>query len=110
MCDGRIVVIEQDNQGGCMGMSTHIQGFNVPDEQWKEMKAVWDTCRQAGIEPPEDVSKYFEWDTPDERGVEVKPKDAECCSEFRDDYRDGYEIDVRELAADLTHIRPHNSY
>jgi hypothetical protein len=74
------------------------------------MKAAWDTCRQAGIQPPEEVSKYFEWDTPDERGVEVKLKDAECCSEFRDDYRVGSEINVRKLPADLTHIRFYNSY
>jgi hypothetical protein len=56
------------------------------------------------------VGCRFEWDTPDERGVEVKLKDAECCSEFRDDYRVGSEIDVRKLPADLTHIRFYNSY
>jgi hypothetical protein len=93
-----------------MGMSTHIQGFKAPDEKWKSMKAVWDSCKAADVEPPEEVSKYFEYDTPDERGVEVKLEGTCCCLDWGDDHRSGFEIDVRKLPADLTHIRLYNSW
>jgi len=93
-----------------MGMSTHIQGFKAPDEKWKAMKAVWDGCEAAGIEPPEEVSDYFEGETPDERGVEVNVSDTDYCKEWSDDYRSGYEVDLRELPSDLTHLRFYNSW
>jgi hypothetical protein len=93
-----------------MGMSTHVQGFKAPDDKWKEMKAVWDACEAAGISPPEAVSKYFEWDKPDDRGVEVKLEGTGYCTEWGDDYRSGFEIEMRKLPADVTHIRFYNSY
>jgi hypothetical protein len=93
-----------------MGMSTHIQGFKAPDEKWKAMKAVWESCELAGVEPPEEVSRFFEGETPDERGVEVKVKDTGCCKEWGDDHRSGYEVDLRALPPDLTHLRFYNSW
>jgi hypothetical protein len=71
---------------------------------------VWDACRAAGISPPEAVSEYFEHDEPDELGVEVKLEGTDCCSEWQDDYRSGFEVDVKKLLSHLTHIRFYNSY
>lgn len=58
-----------------MGMSTHVVGFIPPDEKWQKMKAVWDACRAAGVEVPEDVCDFFEGGEPDPAGVEVMLKD-----------------------------------
>lgn len=41
-----------------MGMSTIVVGFAKPDAKWKSMKAIWDTCIAADIEPPADVRKF----------------------------------------------------
>jgi hypothetical protein len=92
-----------------MGMSTHLLGFKEPDEKWKAMEAVRDSCKAAGINPPEEVSKYFEWDTPDDRGVEVKVECTDCCQELGDDHRSGFEVELRKLPDDLTYIRFYNS-
>ena len=35
-----------------MSMSTHVVGFHPPDEKWKEMKAAWDACMAANVNPP----------------------------------------------------------
>ncbi len=93
-----------------MGISTHVIGFKAPDDKWKAMKVIYDACSAAGIAPPEEVSKYFEWDTPDDQGVEVKLQNTLCCAKWSRDMYDGFEIDVRKLPADVTHIRFFNSY
>jgi hypothetical protein len=91
-----------------MGMSTHVIGFRPPDEKWRKMKAVWDACADAGTSPPKEVSEFFQWTTPDPRGVEVDLR--ACSTKFNDDSRDGIEIDVNKLPKDVTIIRFYNAF
>lgn len=89
-----------------MGMSTNIIGFRAPDEKWKAMKAIYDSCKAAGVGVPSEVELFFENGKPDERGVEIKIEVAEWVNE----YSSGYEVDLKKLPANLTHIRFYNSY
>ena len=89
-------------------MSTHIVGFKAPDEKWKAMKAIWDACENAGIDVPGEVEKYFGGEPPDERGVEVDLD--EDALEWSDDSCSGYEIDVKKIPKDVTHIRFYNAW
>jgi hypothetical protein len=96
-----------------MGMSTHVVGFRPPDEKWKAMAAVWDSCKAAGIEPPREVSEFFDWREPDSNGVEIKETaltKAGAVREWHDDCRSGYEIDVSKLPPDVTVVRVYNSW
>jgi hypothetical protein len=93
-----------------MSMSTHVVGFKPPDDKWKKMKAIWDSCEEAGIEPPKAVSKFFEDTPPDESGVEIELEEHDCVSEYNDDSCNGFEIDVKKLPPDVTVIRFYNSY
>ena len=89
-----------------MGMSTHIIGFRPPDEKWQKMKKVWDACVEAGTDVPDEVSKFFNWDEPDEKGIEVSiPK-----QEFSELGRSGYDVEIAALPAGITHIRFYNSW
>ena len=84
----------------------YVQGFKAPDDKWFKMKQVWDSCRQAGIDPPEEVQRYFEWEKPDPTGVLVELQQTECCQEWSDhDVCEGYQIDISKLPAGVTHIR-----
>jgi hypothetical protein len=87
-------------------MSTHVLGFKPPDEKWKKMKAIWDSCQAAGIDPPQEVEKFFDYCDPDPNGVEVKIE----ATEWRDNAREGYEIDVSKLPKDVTILRFYNSW
>ena len=89
-----------------MGMSTHIVGFVPPDEDWKKMKLVWDSCKSAGIEVPEAVQKFFNWEVPDERGVEVKLP----VIEWSQDTMQGYELELDKIPANVKTIRFYNSW
>jgi hypothetical protein len=91
-----------------MGMSTHVKGFRPPDEKWRQMEKVYSACMKAGIEIPEEVEKFFDYEEPDECGVEVEIKEATC--EWCDDSREGFEIDLKKLPSDVTIIRFYNSY
>ncbi len=93
-----------------MSMSTHVRGFKPADAKWRKMKAIWDSCEEAGIDPPEEVGKFFDWDQPDEAGVDVNLEEHESCQEWADESRRGFEIDVKKLPKDVTVIRFYNSW
>jgi hypothetical protein len=93
-----------------MGMSTHICGFKPPDAKWKAMKAVWDSCRAAGIDAPKEVEDFFGGEVPDPKGVEVELGRDQGLREWGTDYADGFELDVKKLPPDVTVIRFYNHY
>ena len=95
-----------------MSMSTHVVGFKPADEKWLKMKAVWDSCVAAGIDPPNNVLDFFGHEPPDDQGVEVALEKHTCVQRYSSDKRghDGFEIDVRKLPPDVTIIRLYNSY
>ncbi len=93
-----------------MGMSTNVCGFKPPDEKWKKMKAVYDACLQADTKVPKAVEDFFGYDPPDDAGVVVDLEKHACCQEYKEDAREGFEIDVTKLPKDVTLIRFYNSW
>lgn len=94
-----------------MGMSTHCIGFKPPDDHWLQMKAVWDACVKAMIEVPEEVDRFFNGETPDDSGVEIRLDYTDCCSDYSDgDMRVGIEIDLDKVPKGVKAIRFVNSY
>lgn len=85
-------------------------GFKAPDAEWKKMKKVYDSCKEAGIDPPSSVDVYFNYSGPDERGVVVDVEETEAVKEYSDDGVSGFEVDLSKLPKDLTHIRFYNSW
>jgi hypothetical protein len=96
-----------------MGMSTHVVAFKPPGERWQQMKAVWDACEAAGIEPPDEVSEYFEHEEPDPAGVRIERAELVTSGAVRvwtDADAQGYEVDVTKLPRDVTVIRFYNGW
>ena len=96
-----------------MGMSVHIEAFRPPNEKWKRLKAVYDSCVAAGIDPPDDVAEFFNYEGPDNAGVKLcldYPQVHECLSEWRGEASSGYEIDLTKLPKDITILRFYNSW
>jgi hypothetical protein len=89
-----------------MGMSTHVIGFAPADEKWRAMKAIWDSCRAAEIPVPSEVEKFFNYEEPDERGVEVELPSTK----WSDDFREGFEVEVSKIPAHVKVIRFYNSW
>lgn len=95
-----------------MGMHTNIRGIKLPDAKWKMMKAVYDSCRNAGLEIPGEVNAYFGFETPNERGVVVDLTASGHGVEFVDSRHpeSGYRVDVRRLDKDIAFIEFENSW
>jgi len=92
-----------------MGMSTYVVGIKPPDEKWMKMKAAWEACRVAKIPVPKEIRDFFNDEEPDEAGVVVtlsKP----VVKEWKDDMREGFEVDVTKLDPDIKIIRFYNSW
>jgi hypothetical protein len=77
------------------------------------MKAAWDACRAAGVDPPETVEDYFNGEPPDEAGVEVGEEDLKilgAITKYDAEMYDGFEVHVDKLPKDVKIIRFYNSY
>ena len=91
-----------------MSMSTHVVGFRPPDETWQKMKAAWDACCLAGVNPPTPVASFFGPSGPDPSGVDVDIRTA--VKSYSDDNREGFEVDLTKLPPGLTALRFWNSW
>ncbi len=87
-------------------MSTHVIGFKPPDEKWAAMKKIYDSCKEAGIHPPQEVNKFFDYQDPDPNGVEVEIPH----SEWSDDMETGIEICIDKIPKDVKIVRFYNSF
>lgn len=101
-----------------MSMSMRVQAFKPADDKWRKMKEIWDSCEEAGVEVPREVSRFFGDEDPDPSGV-----DAGGCSGYDEegdlpdwitkvnaDMTDGFEIDTTKLPKDVTRVRFTCSY
>lgn len=91
-------------------MNTHIVGFVPPDDKWKQMRAVWDACEEAGIKAPNEVIDFFEGAEPDEQGATVQLDHHDAVSEYNAEMKSGYEVDLQKLPANVRYLRFYNSY
>jgi hypothetical protein len=95
-----------------MGMHSYVLGFREPDEKWHQMKSVWDACKAADIDSPKEVEMFFGGEAPDPSGIETPLSygKSPCCSEYKSDMREGFEIDISKLPDNITKIRFVNAY
>lgn len=96
-----------------MGMSTRVTAFRPADAEWKKMRAVWQTCHDAGINIPTEVEQFFDCRAPDERGVEIYMAALTACGavkEWSNENSAGFELDVKKLPPDVTVVRFYNSW
>ena len=91
-------------------MRTRVIGFAPPDDKWKQMKAVWDACELAGVSAPPEVIEFFDGEEPDEQGIEVNLEDHECITKYNEESREGYEVEVKKIPANVQYIRFYNAY
>ena len=100
--------------------SLEIVGVRPPDDEWRKMKAIWDSCESADIEPPKEVRNYFGDDGPHEEGICVGVE-KEVVSEGHEfmttGVRDGatgdyYLVELAKLPKNITHLKVwiHESY
>lgn len=93
-----------------MGMSTHVYGIKPPDAKWKKMKAAYEACQAAGIDPPEELDDFFGGESPDKAGVIVDLTKSKAVSEWNGEMESGFQVDLTKLPKDVTIIRFFNLY
>jgi hypothetical protein len=91
-----------------MGMHSYVKGIKSPDApQYIKYKTIWDACKDAGVDIPNEVERFFDYEPPDNGGIVV-----DIPSEEWNDHnsRDGIEVRVSDIPSDVTIIRFINSY
>ena len=78
------------------------------------MKAVWDACKAADVDPPPAVVRYFEDEDgdamPDESGIRVSLYRHESVKEWSNDHESGLMVDLGKLPEGVTLLRFYNSW
>ena len=91
-----------------MSMSTHLIGIIPPNDMWKNMKAIWDSCEVANIKIPSEVLAFFDDTPPDDAGVMI---DLETIAKpYHTDSAEGFELDVDKIPKHVKTIRFYNSW
>jgi hypothetical protein len=91
-----------------MSMSTHVIGFITPSETYKLKVAAWRACAAAGVDIPTELNEFFNYETPQDAGMQVKidlavyPYSANCKS--------GFDVDINKLPPGVSVVRFYNSY
>ena len=93
-----------------MSTSNHIIGFIPQDAGFKKMKKIYDLCKEGNIEVPEEVQKFFNYETPDDSGVWIDLEGKDFVKDFYDDMESGWEIDVTRIPKIIKTIRFYISY
>ena len=89
----------------------YLMGFKPPDEKWKKMKAIWDACEAAKVDPPRKVEEFFDGEPPEDTGVALElgkgydKKGLDILREYSDEMKSGYEFDLKDLPPDVKTIR-----
>jgi hypothetical protein len=92
-----------------MSMSSYAVAFRPADEKWLKMKAIYDSCKAAKIDPPDQVTDFFNDEPPDSSGVEIDIRSI--VEHYTDgDMEEDLQIDLTKLPKGVTVIRFVNSW
>jgi hypothetical protein len=86
-------------------MAAGITGFVPPDDRWQKMRDVFAACAAAGLDTPAEVVRFFAGQQPDPAGQEVDVPHRG----WQDEFRQGLEIRVDDIPANVKVIRFYNS-
>lgn len=82
-------------------MNLYVEGIRPPDEKWKRMKKVLDTCRDNDVSVPDEVWDFFGHDEPCPDGVDV----GILHSRFKEEMIDCIEVKVEDIPPDVKILR-----
>jgi hypothetical protein len=88
----------------------HIVGLRPPNDKWKKMKAIYDSCVAGEVPIPKAVEDFFNGEPPDATGVKVPLPGHISVKAWRDDSAEGIEVDVTMLPKGVTILRFYNSW
>ena len=98
-----------------MSVSVVLRGICPPDEYWKKMKAIWDSCVAAQVTIPSEVAEFFGGTGPDSSGVVMKLGEGDtgyhkCVKIYKAEMCDGFEVDITKVPDHVTILRFYASF
>lgn len=90
-----------------MSVNVYFRGIKAPTEEYRKKVAAYKALKDAGLDIPEELQEYFDYEEPDESGQTVEIEEAE----EGDVMEDGeVTIDLAKLPPGVTHIKAILSY
>ena len=84
-----------------MGMYLTVKGVTSPTEKWRMLKCIYDACREASIDPPDEVMDFFGGVEPDEDGVVISLAHHHAVTEIEG----GFDVLLEDLPDAIKIIR-----
>ena len=79
-----------------------VYAIRPPDAKFKKMKAIYDACIAGGVDVPDDVEEFFDYEEPDPLGTQVEIKKVQL---LKGEYELGFQMAVKDVPSWATHIR-----
>lgn len=79
-----------------MGMSIHLSTIVPVDEKYEKMLKVYESCKEAGLDIPEEVDQFFDYQESNPDGIERELNKDFIDKPYKEGY-DIYEVDIEEL-------------
>lgn len=91
-----------------MGFNVYYRGVKPPTEEYKKKLAAYKALEVAGLEIPDELQEYFDYEEPSEDGMEVSIREAVSGDIM---HEDGYAlIDLNKLPKGVAFIKVIGSY
>jgi len=91
-------------------MSISVAGIKPADEKYRKMLEVYEACKAASVPVPDAVQKFFNYGDPEPTGVLVslsspgRARDPSI-TEYRNDYSEGFEVNLDKLDPNIRVLR-----
>lgn len=91
-----------------MTTSYHVRAIRKPDDQWHQMKKIYDSCQEAGVHIPPEVDEFFGFEKPNPLGVEIDLDDVDANNEQVGETT--WTVALADIPKQCTHIQFCTSY
>lgn len=93
-----------------MSATYSVYGVKQTDDRFHKMKAIYDTCQEAGVEIPSEVYEYFNHEEPNDTGIVIRLSEEPYVTQFHKPGTSGFDVKLSDIPKGLTHIRFKMSY
>lgn len=81
----------------------------APDDKYHNMVAAYKACEAAGVEVPDEIQDYFNYEHPDQNPpgtpILLNYHKSKCLTDYCTDNRNGYTLDLSKLPAHVRYLQ-----
>lgn len=88
------------------GVDLHVVGLKkATDPKWEKYASIWKACKEAKVDIPEVVCKYFDYEDPEKLNGMQQVNLKGACTDPKIEWQDTIDVELSKLPPDIHTIR-----